>query len=246
MKSILKLNVAGAVLATTLALSGVSMSATAASASAALPEFKPESGKFPVAFTSTSGAGTLETVKKETVKCTADKDQGEISGAKAVSNTTVTFTGCTGPLSSHCQTAGAKEGEIITKALKGKPVYINEAEKSVGLALEPQEGTEFVVFECVGIFGIKATLKVKGSVIGQIPAENAAKAKQLNEQRKTLEILFKQKAGIQEPTEYEEGGKKIPDFLETESKGAIAFGYEQSGEETTDTNTTTENVELKA
>ena len=52
---------------------------TAASASAALPEFV---GPFPTPFTSKSGVTTLETVKKATITCTADKGAGGVTGPK--------------------------------------------------------------------------------------------------------------------------------------------------------------------
>jgi uncharacterized membrane protein YtjA (UPF0391 family) len=177
-------------------------------------------------FYSESGAGTLETEKGEKVECTDDLDIGEITGERSV-RTVVKFTGCKGPLASHCQTAAAKEGEIITKTLAGKLVYIDEATKEVGIALAPASGTEFVSFECVGLFGIKATLKVRGSVIGALTPTNTKTS--------TFALAFKQTKGVQEPTTYEEGGKTFTDHLETESKGAVEFAYEQSGEQTTDT-----------
>ena len=54
-----RLRTTGLALMAVIALSALA----AASASAALPEFVPTAGKFPVKFTDTSGAGTLETVK---------------------------------------------------------------------------------------------------------------------------------------------------------------------------------------
>lgn len=51
---------------------------------------------------------------------------------------------------------------------------------------------------------------------------------------------------MQSPSEYEEGGKKIADHLETEGKGDQPFSYEQSGETTTDDVTSSSEVEIKA
>ena len=133
--------VLGLMLGAVLAISAI----TAASASAALPEYQLESGTFPAAFTSTSVKGTLETTSGETVTCTADTNTGELTSAK-LGNVTVTFTGC-------------------TTTFFGFPISCKSSGKASGVLTGP--GGVATEFECAG-----NTVKVTGSVIGFFPTIN--------------------------------------------------------------------------
>jgi hypothetical protein len=181
-----------------------------------------------LSFTSTSGAGTLETVKKETVKCTSDTNAGEFTSGTTAAKVVVTFKGCTGPLGSECQNTATK-GEIATKSLKGVIGYIKKAAPiEVGVLLEPETaGALDAEFECVGLFGIKSTLKVRGSLICKIEPIN-----KMTSAAEKGKIVCSQTAGKQAVKKFE--GEATEHTLETEAKGAVEFPFEESGETTTD------------
>jgi hypothetical protein len=234
------------------------LSVVGASAASALenPEFT--TAKFPVSFKSVNKEETkLETVGGNKVFCTGNTVKGEITGARAIKAFVATFTGCKAEgifgkelKCSSGGTAGAEE--IVTNNLKGKPVYTNKAAKEVGLDLEPEAGAEaeLAKFTCKGLVEEKITVGgVKGtpaSVIGQVPTKNGKGEEQLNKKRTTLEVIFAQEKGKQKPEEYEEGGKKIKDVLNSTGAGAKAFGPEQSGQLAKGISEATAEIELKA
>lgn len=197
-----------------------------ASASAALPEQVPASGKLTIS----SGASVFETKAGEKVSCTKDSGSGEITGAKT-STGTVTFEGCTASLLGvkiKCQTGA--EGDIVTE-LKNELVYINKSKKEVGL--DSVLAKELTI-KC----GSFETLKVKGSTICPISP--------INTKTKTLTLSCKQKKGVQEPTEYENAkGEKVKDITETKGEGLKTFAFEQSGLESTETLTLATEGEIK-
>jgi len=203
--------------------------------------------RFGGGFTSKGKAGEtylLETVGGHKVQCKSLENKGELTGPKT-DIVTVTFDECTTE-GFKCQSAGAKEGEIVVKNARSKLVYIkHEVTKQVGIALEPAvAGGLFVEFKCNTPI-IKETIKVKGSVIGVIEPINTWVVPPAE-----FTLTFSQAAGVQKPTEYEEevGGvwKKVPDFLETKGEGLIAFGYEQSGESAIDKLLLEEAAEIRA
>ena len=61
----------------------------------------------------TSTEYVLETEKNGSIKCTALKATGKVNSAREAEST-VTFTGCTAFAIAKCNSAGAKEGEIVT------------------------------------------------------------------------------------------------------------------------------------
>lgn len=203
-----------AVLAAALAICIVT--AAVASALPALPELVNSNGEALVKakFTSTSGKSTLETTSGTKVTCKADTDSGESTGVHT-GTTTVKFTGCEA-IGIKCSTTGAASGEIVTGA-KSTLVWLNEAKEEAGQLLEAEEKT------------IKCSIlsyKVKGSVLGAFSASGTSGT-----------LTFKEKKGVQEPTEYEMEGKKFKAITETEGV--------QSGLETTDTLTFEEAVTLR-
>src|SRR4029077_12897684 len=212
------------VLLTLVALFAVAAVA-AASASAALPEFA--SNSFPVAFKITSGAVTLQTKGGHSVTCKASATSSELSNHKELQGVTVTYMGCKAS-EAACSSAGAKSEEVITHALIARLVYINKATKEVGVLYKPASGTTVAEFSCGS-----TKYALTGSVIAKVPHE------QINNSRTSFTWEFKQKSGVQEPTEYEEGATKISAFLRL-------FGLEQAGEEKTDSVTTLAPVEIEA
>src|SRR4029077_7132723 len=213
------------VLVTLVALFAVAAVASA-SASAALPEF--EYTTFPIAPQMTSGAVTLQTKGGHSVTCKASSASSELANHKELRNAIVTYTGCKSSEEVSCSSAGAKSGEVITQNLTATLVYINKATKEVGVLYKPASGSTVANFSCGSV---KTALT--GSVIAKVPHE------QLNSLRTSFTWEFKQKGGVQEPTEYEEeGGTKASAFLRL-------FGLEQAGEEKTDTVTTKVALEIK-
>jgi hypothetical protein len=227
-----------------LAMSAVA----AASASAAAPEFKfGVNGKFPNPSYGESGAVTLATKvenKKEKllrqVTCKASKTTEEMGGFTEFKKVLVKLTGCKaeGPLftTSTCKSASGGSEEIIANTLTAKLRYIDEATDEVGLVFAPETGTTFASFTCTDL-GQEQHLTVKGSVIGRItPVRTFAK---------TFKIEFAQAKGVQKPTAYEEGGKKVTAFLEMEGSGALeTFAFEPSGLQAADSLVWTEAVEV--
>ena len=123
-------------LAVLLALTG------AASASAALPEFVPAEGGFPIklegalsttqAYFSYGGTG-----ERAFGTCNSANVKGEITGAKAVS-ATLELKHCTHNFAgANCRTLGAPfETEILSGS--ASLVYINKAAGQVGIVFEPK------------------------------------------------------------------------------------------------------------
>jgi hypothetical protein len=201
----------------------------AQAASAALPEFR--TGGAAVSFTSTSGAGTLETVGGRTVRCNTDSNEGEVANAKEARNVVVRFFNCT------AEGGLLNCGEIVTNPLNGTLYYLDKAKTEVGLDLEPESGGNFTTFTCNGPFGIEETLSVTGSVVGKITP--------INTLTNTFELSLKQTGGIQQYTGYyNEAGTFVEDVLMTSGSGFETFGPEQSGEETSDTITTAIPIEI--
>jgi hypothetical protein len=206
----------------------------AASASASLPEFVWTQN--PNSYSGTSGAVTLQTVKGViTVSCQASKDVGEpLTSNKRLTKAQIVYTGCKAQ-ETACTSTGAASGEVRTNLLTAELVYTNKAAKEVGLVFKPEAvGGAVAEYNCGGLVG---KVKLTGSVIAKLPNE------QVNKSRTSLTWDYRQKAGVQEPAEYEEGTTKIPAFLTLHSSLSGNF---QAGEETTETMTFTSAVEVKA
>jgi|SRR5579875_1267244 len=224
-----------------------------AAAQAAEPEFVFPEG-FPNPFTIESGAGALETVEVSIggvkqhlkVECGSDSGAGEFSGFRSIEKLTFTFKGCTssvktllGTVSLTCSSSGAGAGEIKTNELVAKPVWINQTSGVVGIDFSPaaSSGGLFATFLCKGSF-VEETLKVSGSLL--------CKAEPLNVVTTEMTITCSQSGGVQNPTEYEEGGTKHVDYLETTGSGTSSFGPVQSGEQTTDKVKFQKKIELRS
>jgi hypothetical protein len=145
-------------LAAIVAISALS-AGVAASASAALPEFKIHKATFTgtVPGVLWEGPGKAEYICKEEGSLS-----GHVVGPNEVAKVVITFKGCGAGL---CQTSGLKEGEWKTNELQGKLGYISKASKKVGLLLESPTG---VFAECKGGF----LVKFLGSTIGEIGPVN--------------------------------------------------------------------------
>jgi len=178
-----------------LLLGVAALAVSAASASAALPEFSVLKNTFTV----TSGAGTLETsgAAKVKVTCTSDTAAGEVTAAKTVSKGSVLFKGCESA-ASKCTTSGLSEGEVKTVELLGTLGYISASKKEVGLRLEPASGkaNNFAEFTC----GTKK-ITVKNAVIGAITPVNTS--------TKSYTYTLEQTKGVQAIKAFEGGVEEV-------------------------------------
>jgi hypothetical protein len=127
----------------------------------------------------------------------------------------VVLKGCKGPLSTKCNSKGAKAEEIVLTATGGPAKSQLFRNKATGKLLVATEFTETFEFECGGV-----TSKAKGGFLSPVPVE------------KTLQTSYtftaKEAKGIQEPLEFEnEAKEKIKRTLEAEiGKGGK---FEQAG-----------------
>jgi hypothetical protein len=214
-----------------------------------------EYGRSP--FYSEGGEGKLTTEKGREVVCEHEQDLGELTGSRTDRSVVRFYGKCKTKgtlISLPCHsTSPAAPGaeEIITNTLKSETVWVNEAETEAGIALAPESAALFTEFTCEGS-GVTEVLKVRGSVVGVIPATNAGGESQYNKLRKKYELVFKQTGTKHEqvPKGYWESKVFHSDFLETEGKGSgfgsETFAFEPSGQEITSTITTAEEGELKA
>lgn len=177
-----------------------------------------------VSFTGTSGAATLQTKSGTKVTCTSDSATGKLLNSTE-DEVEVTFKGCKGPLGVSCTTSGQSSGVILTSLLKSE--LVNLVGGGVGVLLTPVSG-DFADFSCIGI-----AIQVKGSVVGV--------ATPVGVQQKTGTLTFKQSGGKQIPSEYILNGVKKTSKLETSVSGGA---FEESGQETTESLTFAEAIEL--
>jgi hypothetical protein len=168
-----KLTIIGATITTLVALSAIASTM----ATAALPEFN----KTKIKFTSFSGPGTLAVAAGNTIECTSDTDEGEITGVKTVT-LTVDFRKCTifGLFGAH--SLGDAENTILTSAT-GTLCYINEAKKEVGLVLTPT-GLLHIEAPNAGALAL-----IKGTLIGRLTPVNTTSLHG--------ELILKQEKGVQ-------------------------------------------------
>jgi hypothetical protein len=159
----------------TLAAAVCALSALAtASASAALPEFKPSTGKYPVAFTFSGSASFSANSGKVNVACASLTGLGEIVNSQGVEVSATLH---------NCSSAGFVCGENIggeyiikTQPLEGKIGYYEESGvKSVGLELIKQKYNplfpkfaKFAKFGCTG----QPEVNLTGMIIGKLSPLN--------------------------------------------------------------------------
>jgi hypothetical protein len=193
------------------------------------------------AFSSKSGAGTLVSKAGHKVKCTSDRDTGEIEGASEtdkVTNVIVIFLGCKAEVDGvevECKSTGANKEEIRSNTLEGQLGYVPPAaNKKVGLVLKSKVEL-FAEFKC-----LTTTVKVRGreisaGVFAGIVGEFASgSVNTLISPPNSFVLNYKQNAANkweQEPRELEVLGTTVKELLLEANFGA---GYELSGLETTD------------
>ncbi len=181
-------------------------------------------------FTSAGKKAALVTVGGQKITCTTVSNTGEYLNAFE-DETTVTFKGCESvALKAPCQNTATK-GEIVTNRLNSVLGIIKEealGKSSIGVSLSAfPPATTLATFECAGV-----EIKVTGSVIAAQTVANKMEAK--------FTQTYKQKAGIQEPTKFE---NEPEDVLTTEIP--LLRAKEQSGQEVKVTITNQSKVEAR-
>ena len=173
----------------------------------------------------------MEEVNGNGVGCAKEHSAGEYSGTKEVKNLIVTFQNCEAA-GLVCTSPGHSAGELVTNTLEGSVEWENKAAHKTALDLYPAGGAEkFIEFTC----GAALTIAVRGSILTPVKADKMSL---------TVPLKYKQKRGIQKPTEYETGaGKKVKDVLEANFSNQ---GWLQSGQTITSTVTNEEKLELNA
>jgi hypothetical protein len=214
------------------------VAATAATA-ATLPELVNSKGEALVhkKFTFTGPSSIyifLETKKNGELSCTGSTAKGEVEGTTG-GQVTFTYTGCSAFSSLKCTTAGKREGEI-TFATSVKPVWIHKATEDVALLISVLPVTKGgFQFNCGGLWPIT----VSGSFLVRVLP--------VNELKTTYIFEAKQKHGVQEPPEYENGaGEKVEATLDSESTGLHTWAKEGSATEAEWKAVFEEEVEFKA
>ncbi len=175
-------------------------------------------------FTLAGEEGVLETVGKSNVTCKAETGTGEYNGTKEVADTVIKLKECARS-GAKCKSAGAAEGEIVSKSLEGALGWEEYETASVALNLQPTgEVGPLLEFVCGA-----TSVAVQGSVIVPVKANKMVGAATLK---------FAATKGKQKPEAFEgEAG----DVLETSFSGGA---FEQTGLTVTLTQTNEEEVEV--
>jgi hypothetical protein len=183
-------------------------------------------------FTSTGGAGILETVGGSRVECKTESSTGEFKESnKEEAGVVVTFTGCIA-LGAPCTSSGKNSGELVTNELEATVGWENKALKKTDVELFPAKSVTsglFIEFNCQGL-----TVKVKGAVL--VPIKN-------DKMTETETLKFKATKGKQKPEKWEESNS--PEILESAFSN-VGHGFEQAGQTITATIKAEEKLELNA
>jgi len=187
-----------------------------------------EPGAVKTKFKSTGGVGKLETVNGTTVTCKTQESGGEFTSPKTVGGIVIRFTHCEAA-GFTCETAGAKEGEIVTNPLEGRIGFENKAKKKVALDLFPtaEDGGLYVIFNC----SVALHVTVGGSVLVNVPSDKMLTA---------MTLKYTAKDAKQKPEHFE---GEPDDTLVSELNGKKP---EQSGINITSTQTGEEALEANA
>ena len=162
--------------------------------------------------------------------CTAEKGTGEYTGAKTVGGVVLTLNGCAFA-GSKCSTAGAREGEVITKALVGELGVIKVSTEGplhneIGLDLKPASGEAIAEFACSSVAG-----KWRGSVIVPVTSDKMAAS---------MSLKYAATNGKQKPESF----AGLPKDVIESSLGASTF--EQSAWVLSSTLTNAEKIEVNS
>jgi hypothetical protein len=197
----------------------VAVFAVGAVASASASAAGVEFTVYPNAFTSKPvGTGRLETKSKDTVECGVASGSGKITGAKALAVSTGKLAMMTEP-----------DGELVH--------YGKAGGSETAIDLKPAGEGGFPEFKCK-----EQAIKVhaRGSFLCAITP--------VNRKTKNFTVNCKEKAGVQEPIEFENAkGEKVKSLLETEGRENLPlWEWQQTGLSVTSEIVTEKEEEIKA
>ncbi len=174
-------------------------------------EWLPGAGKHK--FTTSGGAGKLETVDGKTVTCEHESSTGEFDPTNFKQETTsVRFTGCKSE-GFPCTTEGLKEGELETRELLGEVGFETGKKTALELRPGPNAGGLFIAFKCIGL---KIEVRPHGGIL--VPIKN--------DKMKTTETLkYKATKGKQKPVKWANSSEE--QYLES---NFAETGWEQAGQ----------------
>lgn len=186
----------------------VMASITAASASAALPEFGSSGfNKFPDKFSVSGGSFSFQQASGGSGICGSASGSGSFTGHKS-GTIILNFASC-GNLPRFCHGQNATEMNILE--LEMFPFYISKSEHKVGVELKPKTGTTVAKLWQ----GASQDCLLKGSIVGLITPVNSL--------TKTYTLSFIATSGAhQSPNFYEnEKGELVNSWLEIGEGGFI-------------------------
>jgi len=183
----------GLLLAVALATAGIA----AASASAALPEME---YTLPNVFTFSSGETTLETGGSAAVRCGSATGSGEMGNQKEITSY-LKLKECTTKLAGFavkCSSAGAATGEIVTKTMATRLVYLSKTNHEAGFVFDYLgKNATIATFKCVSV-----ELTARGELVSKVTPVNTL--------TRTFTVGLKGAKGAQEYTHYEgSAGEKL-------------------------------------
>jgi hypothetical protein len=184
----------GLLLTVALATAGIA----AASASAALPELE---YTLPLTLKYAGGEATFERSTGEPVHCKTVGGGGEPKGPKEFTSK-LEMKECTikvAGITAKCTSAGLLAGEIVTKSMSVRLVYLSKAAHEAGLVYDyGGKNATIASFKCGG--GINVALR--GELIGKVTPVNTITT--------SLTLSVKGSKGVQELTKYEnEAGQQM-------------------------------------
>ena len=174
-------------------------------------EWLPGAGKHK--FTTSGGAGKLETVDGKTVTCEHESSTGEFDPTNFKQETTsVRFAGCKSE-GFACTTEGLKEGELETRELLGEVGFETGTKTALELRPGPNAGGLFISFKCIGL---KIEVRPHGGIL--VPIKN---------DKMTAKETLKYKAtkGKQKPVKWANSSEE--QYLES---NFAETGWEQAGQ----------------
>lgn len=134
-------------------IAALALTVAPASANTASPvlEFVVPDNDFPVDFESDGSEVTAEMTNVDTeLRCAGSEGEGEIAGPRSTLSSYV-FTGCEaegGPADGEeCHSEGEDPGEIRTGTIEADLVFIDQAQREVGMLLNPAGGI-YMTFDC--------------------------------------------------------------------------------------------------
>jgi hypothetical protein len=164
-------------------------------------------------FTTSGGAGKLETLDGKTVTCEHESSEGEFSSTNFKQETTsVRFTGCKSS-GFPCTTEGLKEGELETRELQGEVGFEAGTKTALELRPGPNAGGLFIAFKCIGI---KIEVRPHGGIL--VPIKNDA-------MKSTETLKYKATKGKQKPAKWANSSEE--QYLES---NFAEEGWEQAGQ----------------